>query len=369
MMDVAHVNPGLNRLGFGTAPAGAPATRAIAEPSAPPVAAEGLSLSHAARGAIDVAPPQPAAPDALAGLVPPAPLAAPPSAPPPVTLVAVEAEAPQGADIVAPPSSRTPDLAALKLTPEKVEGQSIRFMILPEQALGYFDRLMGDKRVHLATAGYSAPPPGYEEPTRAFLRDLSAALNDDVGFLTSPTADKGSIDAITSEVGQERGVPIGYVTADSYLEYVNPDRFPPTIDRATFAAQPKLSMPDGAVYSKATAVLSNASLVTGGRNAAVSDFMNAIRQGNRAVVLTSAAIANPVWDHEKNRVDNASAYIAAFASGNIEGIPLDNPFNQEVQTFFADNQAALSRNLLIVDAADARASENAAAFLSREGPA
>lgn len=317
----------------------------------------------------------PAPAPAPAPVSPPAPVASKvvasvPAAPPsPVTIgmlsddgLATESAGPSPFGVLERPMGPS-DLAALELTPEKVKAHNILFLLLPEQAQGYFDQLMGDKHVHLATAGYSAPPQGYEEPTRRFLDELSEKLGDDVGFVTSPTADKGSIDAITSEVGQGRSLPIGYVTADSYLTYVNPDHFPPSIDKELFAAAPKFSMPDGAEYSRGTAVLSNASLVTGGRNAAVTDFMNAMRSGNKAVVLTNPDIVNPAWDPAKNRVDNASAYLAALAGGKTEGIPMDHPFNQEVGRFFADHQGAVGRNLLLVDASDPQASQKAAAFL------
>jgi len=53
----------------------------------------------------------------------------------------------------------------------------------------------------IATAGYSAPPEGYEGATTRFLEELINQLGaDKVGIVTSPTADKGSIDAISSTV-------------------------------------------------------------------------------------------------------------------------------------------------------------------------
>jgi len=152
-----------------------------------------------------------------------------------------------------------------------------------------------------------------------FLDRLDGTAGHDVAFLTSPTADKGSIDAITTEVAHRENVAVGYVTADSYLQYVNPQNFPETIDKGRLAATPKFSMPDADIYSRATAELSQAILVTGGRNASVNDFMNAIQHGNRAVVLTSSAITSPAWDGKKNRVDNASAYLESLSKGESAG--------------------------------------------------
>lgn len=251
-----------------------------------------------------------------------------------------------------PFSLRQPDLDAIKVPAETVAVQNVVFMNNPSEVEGYFHRLMGDKTVRLATAGYSAPPEGYEAPTTKFLTGLAAELSGDVGFLTSPTADKGSIDAITSLVGQRAGAPLGYVTADAYLGYVNPENFPADIDRSQFASQPKFAFPDTQTYSKGTAELSNSFLVTGGRNASVSDFQNAVLNGNQVVVLTNTDVKSGSWDSSKSRVDNASAYLHNMISGNTEGIPSDHPFNQDVSKFLADNKDAVARLVRFVDAKD-----------------
>ena len=265
-----------------------------------------------------------------------------------------------------PFSLRNPDLAAIKVSPETASAQSMVFMNDPSEVKGYFQGLMGDKKVQLATAGYSAPPAGYEEPTTRFLSGLATELNGDVGFVTSPTADKGSIDAITSTVGQRAGAPIGYVTADSYLGYVNPDNFPQDIDKSKFAAQPKFAFPDAEVYSRGTAELSNSFLVTGGRNASVNDFKNAISTGNQVFILTNDEVKSPSWDPAKNRVDNASSYLQKMISGNTEGIPMDQGFNQDVQKFLSENREAIQKHVKFVDANDAGSVSQAAKHLKGE---
>ncbi|MFN8607296.1 MAG: hypothetical protein U0931_07180 [Vulcanimicrobiota bacterium] len=264
-------------------------------------------------------------------------------------------------------STRTPDLAAIKVSPEAVSAQNMKFMNSPGEAKEHFQKLMGDKPVQLATAGYSAPPEGYEAPTTKFLSGLTEELSGKIGLVTSPTADKGSIDAITSTVGQRAGAPLGYITADSYLGYVNPDNFPQDIDKNQFSAQPKIAFPDADIYSKATAELSNSFLVTGGRNASVNDFKNAVLNGNQVVVLTNDDVKSPSWDPKKNRVDNASAYLSQMMAGNTDGIPMDNPFNQEVAKFLADNKEAISKQVISVDANDAGAIKTAAAHLQGGG--
>lgn len=262
-----------------------------------------------------------------------------------------------------PQSTRTPDLEALKLSPDTVSAQNMKFMNSPAEAKEHFNKLMGDKPVQLATAGYSAPPEGYEAPTTKFLSGLAAELDGKIGLVTSPTADKGSIDAITSTVGQRAGAPLGYITADSYLGYVNPDNFPTDIDKNQFSSQPKLAFPDADIYSKATAELSNSFLVTGGRNASINDFKNAVLNGNQVVVLTNDDVKAPSWDPKKNRVDNASAYLSQMMSGDTTGIPMDNPFNQETAKFLAENKEAIAKQVISVDANDAGAIKQAASHL------
>lgn len=265
-----------------------------------------------------------------------------------------------------PLSLRNPDLAAIKVSPETVSAQNMVFMNDPSEVKGFFNNLMGDKKVQLATAGYSAPPEGYEGPTTNFLTGLAKELSGDLGFVTSPTADKGSIDAITSTVGQREGAPLGYITADSYLGYVNPENFPADIDKDKFAGQPKIAFPDADTYSRATAELSNGFLVTGGRNASVNDFKNAVLNGNQVVILTNDDIKSPTWDPKKSRVDNASMYLSKMLSGDTEGIPMDNPFNQDVQKFVAENREAISKQVIVVDANDPSSTGTAAKHLKGE---
>lgn len=247
-------------------------------------------------------------------------------------------------------SSREVDPASIKITPELIEKHRIVFLETPEEMTGYMQALMGDKKVRLATAGYSAAPSGYEGPTTTFLSDLVTALGDDVGLVTSPTCDKGSIDAITSTVGQRAHAPLGYITADSYLSYINPDNFPADIDRDEFATQLKIAFPNPEVYSRATAVLSNSFLVTGGRNASINDFMNAVELGNKVIVLLNEDVPAAAWDQTKNRVDNAAEYLFKMVQGSNEGIPLDHEFNRKVATFINQHKEVIRTNVKFINA-------------------
>ena len=204
---------------------------------------------------------------------------------------------------------------------------------------------IGTMPYRIATAGYSAPPSGYEEPTRIFLKSLDGELGvRSTAFVTSPTADKGSIDAITSEVTGMSKDKLFYTTAKDYVEYINPSNFPNTIDTKAYSEIPKYVLPNGAEYSKATAEASNVFVATGGRNATVSDFCNAIKKGNKAVVLNNPAIETPAWGTVKGRVEDASKYLTeqldAFKSGKALPHPEVGEFTQE---FLAKNSERISK--------------------------
>jgi hypothetical protein len=273
-----------------------------------------------------------------------------------------------GEDIAFVASAREVDPTSIKITAELVKEHRIVFLNSPEEIKGYMDALMSDKKVRLATAGYSASPSGYEQPTTEFLTDLVEALGDDIALVTSPTCDKGSIDAITSTVGQRAKAPLGYITADSYLSYINPANFPADIDRDEFAKQLKFAFPDAQEYSRATAVLSNSFLVTGGRNASINDFMNAIRLGNKVIVLLNGDIPTPAWDIAKNRVDNAAEYLFKMARGvgeeAADGIPMDQEFNQKVANFMKEYKEVITTHVRFVNAHSAGAVQEAASHLT-----
>ncbi len=178
----------------------------------------------------------------------------------------------------------------------------------------------------IATAGYSAPPANYEQSTEKFLNSLMNELGrNKVATVTSPTADKGSIDAITSSVtGLSRGR-LFYTTAQDYTDYINPKNFPPNIDTHSYSRLPKYVLPNAAEYSRATAEASNVFIATGGRNATVSDFVNAIKKGNSAVILVNPKIDAPAWGAAKNRVEDASKYLREQISAFRAGKELPHP--------------------------------------------
>lgn len=209
---------------------------------------------------------------------------------------------------------------------------------------------IGTVPYRIATAGYSAPPQGYEEATKQFLKMLDGELGTrNTAFVTSPTADKGSIDAITSEItGLNKGK-IFYTTAQDYVKYINPRNFPETINTVVYSKLPKYVLPNGAEYSKATAEASNVFVATGGRNATVSDFINALKKGNKAVILNNPAVDAPAWGQAKGRVENASKYLLeqleAFNAGKNLPYPEIGEFTAE---FMEKNKTKLNELVKII---------------------
>ena len=231
---------------------------------------------------------------------------------------------------------------------------------------------IGSKPYRVATAGYSAPPEGYEESTKGFLEKLKEMLGGKkTAFVTSPTASAGSIDAITTDVAGLKKGDIFYTSAQEYTEYINPSEFPATIDKKAYSKLVKHVLPNGAEYSKATAEASNMFIATGGRNATVSDFVNAINKGNKAVVLNNPSISAPAWGDAKKRVENASKYLLeqfeAFKAGKELPYPEVGEFTKE---FMTKNTSKLEKLMKIItlggsdNASIAQAAKEAAAFLA-----
>lgn len=203
--------------------------------------------------------------------------------------------------------------------PEKISDFNLRGLDQPEELRAIADQKFAGRPVRLATAGYSAPPKDtpYELNTRTFLGALINTLGpDQVGLVTSPTADAGSVDAITTTIGQRAKVPVLNITAKDYVDYIDPSKFPESIDRAAYAAEPKFVFPDGARYSAATAVASNVFIATGGRDVTVGDFVNAIKAGNKVVVVLDQSLGGAQWDDAKGRPNNGAAYLGEMLRSN-----------------------------------------------------
>lgn len=187
-----------------------------------------------------------------------------------------------------------------------------------------------------------------------------------MGLASSPTADKGSIDAISTTVSHLENIPLTYVTAENYVGYIDPTKFPEHgIDLTKYLETPKFVLPTNEEYSRATSTVSNSFLATGGRDATVGDFVNAIKARNKVIILDNKLVKADAWDSKKNRPNNASAYLAAKFAGDTS-LPLI-PAKGFTQEFLDQNAQAISslvKVVTIVTEADVpRAVDEAVQFL------
>ncbi len=215
----------------------------------------------------------------------------------------------------------------------KVKELNLKGVSLPKEIAKIADGIFGNREARIATAGYSAPPGGtkYAENAAAFLGGLADKLGlGNVGFTTSPTADTGSIDAITTMLGQSKGVPVVSITAKDYVGYIDPNKFPPEMDKAAYANTPKHVFGDKAKYNQATALASSAFVAVGGRDVTVFDFMRAIEKGNPVVLMVDDSMKGPmgdkaVYDADKKRPNNGSAYLEEQITSFLKTGDLKHP--------------------------------------------
>ena len=151
-----------------------------------------------------------------------------------------------------------------QLKPERLNLKNVQE---PGDFRAIVEHYIGDRRIRLMLTGYSAAPDDYEEKTTAFVSSLVRQLGGaNTAIITSPTADKGSIDAIGTLVSQSSGAKVMYITSQDYVKYIDPSKFPEQLDKAAYIEHEKYVFPDNAKYSAASTIASNAILVTGGRD-------------------------------------------------------------------------------------------------------
>ena len=163
-----------------------------------------------------------------------------------------------------------------------------------------------------------------------------------------------------------KNVPLTYVTSENYVEYLDPAKFPEQgIDLVQYHTTPKFVLPTNEEYSRATSVVSNSFLATGGRDATVGDFVNAIKAKNKVIVLDNKLVKADVWDDKKSRPNNASAYLARKLAGDAS-LPLTpgQGFISEFLDESAEAIAALVKIVTIITEADVpRAVDETVRFL------
>lgn len=262
-------------------------------------------------------------------------------------------------------TNRAPDFQKFKIKNDKVKSQKIRFVDPGTQATKSVKKALKGRDLRVMTTGYSKAPAGYDVNTPRVLDEIGSKLGNDVGFVTSPTASTGSIDALTSSVAQKQGAPVAYLTADRYVKYIDPKKLPAGIDTGAFAKTPKLSLPDQKTYLNASADASNRLVMAGGRGAAVTDFQNAVKRGNKVVVVRDDAVQAPAWNIADGEIGNGSEYVAQFVRKETAGIPMDQSVNKEFADFMAQNSDRVSNLVKVVDASDPSASKLASDWLAQ----
>ncbi len=169
--------------------------------------------------------------------------------------------------------------------------------------------------------GYSAAPKdtGYAESTAKYVAYLADSMKGrKVSLVTSPPATGDSIDAIATMVAHTKNLGILYITAKSSLEYVDPETLPLGVNKAKFTSAPKYYFDDTDNCSQASAMAADMLIVTGGRDVAVQDFMNAVENGNKVIILNNSFLPTG-FDSARNRPNNAAEYITSMLAAAAKG--------------------------------------------------
>lgn len=218
----------------------------------------------------------------------------------------------------------------------------------------------------VAVAGYSSAPDGYEIKTTAFLNELiGTGDKGKTAIITSPTASKGSIDAIATEVAQANNAPITYLTAERYVKYIKPEEFPSAISTNKFNKAAKYAFGSGEDYSRAGADVSNSLIITGGRNVSVLDFKNAIDANNPVVLLRNNDLGGANFDVGRSSPNNAVAYIEEMIA-NPTGAT--NHTKHVDPQWWIDNIDKINRLVKIIDIDSPTAIKDTRAFLTDTQP-
>ncbi|MBI3441990.1 MAG: hypothetical protein HY052_09380 [Proteobacteria bacterium] len=145
-------------------------------------------------------------------------------------------------------------------------------------------------------------------------------------YITSPTTSANSVDAIATTAGIKHGKGVILFTALEYSAYVKPEELTDLSDvqRKAFSELPKFMFASADDYSKTSAEACDLMIVAGGRNVAITDFINAIESGKSIVILDNQSLP-AADDWEKNgdgspkRPNNASSFLVEKISGFLEG--------------------------------------------------
>ncbi len=241
------------------------------------------------------------------------------------------------------------------------------------QARAVADATFADRPFRLALAGYGRPKVDtYEPHTRLFVKSVIDRLGSDkVGMVTSPTEmNKQSIDIIGITLAQQGNIPLLFATAEHYLPWIDLNQLPESVNKAHFINTPKYVFPSKEEYSEATAIASNALLLTGGADATVGDFVNAVREGNQVVILDNETLGGVNWNTQKQSPFNASRYLVEQLEANQGGKALPWPeCNGFSPQLLAENARGISEKVFVIalhhESEISEAATRAARFISK----
>jgi hypothetical protein len=249
----------------------------------------------------------------------------------------------------------------------RVTGLNLQDLNSPHEIDAIVRDLFKNIAHRLAVVGYYFPPTShYSASVTTFMDALVADLGvRHSGIITTPSADKGSVDALSTLTAQAHNLPVLYVTTQEYAHEIKPEQFSDTVNLQKYKAVPKYMFANGDLYSQATARAATGLVVLGGRNDTVREFVNVIKEGKKAVVLVDDSFG-PAYYPGKNRAENAGLYlkeqIESWGSPSLKH-PAVGGINA---TFLTQYQEAIAQNVLFLNIRDqgaAGAAKKAAAFL------
>ena len=225
--------------------------------------------------------------------------------------------------------------------------------------------------VRLAVSGNTkAPYESYGADITALLKDINANLNSrfpssaidkKLGIVTSPSADKGSIDVGSAKAALEIEAPLMLPWALRYLQYVNGNGVPEELagnDKLSrdFLDHPKFATATKEEFSQAFIDLSNAQLLIGGGNQSIVDLVNSIKQDKKAAVIVQEKDNKKLEFKGKTlegktvlelSTGSASKYLQEQINAYLSGQSLPYPLVGNVEQILKPGNEELIRNSIV----------------------
>ena len=227
---------------------------------------------------------------------------------------------------------------------------NLQNLVKPTDVRQIAERVFQGVPHRLAVVGYYTPPTDtYSNKVTSFLNALVDNLGvKKSGIITTPSADAGSVDSLGTMISQDKGVPILYLTTESYGHGLGTEKFPKSVDLEKYSKIPKYLLPDGDSYSKATAEAASSLVVLGGRKDTIREFENTIKTGKKAIVVVDSSIGG-AWDTSKTRAENAGKYIFEQFQAVKQGKNPPNPDTGSLTETLKSYRSEIERNVLFVD--------------------